>query len=90
MVHRGRGFVEAEDLGVAQDGARQTQQLALADTEILAGFEHLRVQFVRQLAHERVQVGLLERAPERRVAVHAKRIQVEAHAGRKQHGVLII
>ena len=40
QVDGGRGFVHDEDTGLAQEGTGQTEQLALANAEILSTLSH--------------------------------------------------
>ena len=82
-IDGGRGFVEDEHFGLAQQGARQANQLALADAQVLAALRSLVFQTGRQRLDEGLQVRVLQRRPHLIVRVLVERVQVHAQRPRE-------
>ena len=57
------------DLCLPQERPRQAHELSLTDAQVVAALRHLVLQAVGQVAHVRLEVGLLERLPNVAIAV---------------------
>ena len=57
-VETREGLLVDEDLGVQQQGARQTEELSVAGAQSLRHSAQVRVQLLRQRLHQRRQVHL--------------------------------
>ena len=87
-VHRGRGLVQHQDLGLPQQRPRQADQLPLAHGQVLAALGHLVLQPGLESAHELREVRLAQRGPHRLVTVPLKRVEVVPEAAGEEDRVL--
>ena len=74
-----------QQLGVPEDGPAEAEELPLADAERAAAFADLSRELVLHLGHRRLHLRLLERRPDRGVAVLLERVEVGADGPREEH-----
>ncbi len=87
-LHELRSTPHWTDLVVAEEGAGQAEELALADREIFAVLGDDAVQLAGQLADALLHVGALQRRPQRGVRVLLERVQVGAHRADEEQRLL--
>ena len=86
-VETREGLLVDEDLGVQQEGSRQTEELSVAGAQSLRHPAQVRVQLIRQRLHQGRQVHLKtgqQRLHQGR-QVHLKTGQQRLHQGRQVH-----
>ena len=89
IVHIGRGLVDHQDATLLQNRPRQAHELLLAHARNPATLVHGRLQASRHLlAHQSLELHLLERVPDLRVGILAELVEVAAHGACEQHRIL--
>ena len=84
MINIGCSFVQNEYLISSENGSSQTDQLPLSHTQIAPSLTHLRVQSTTQLSHSFSQLDTVQSAPEIRLSVFVKGVQIVAKSALKK------
>ena len=75
-------------LGFPEESPGETDQLSLADTEVLSALLDLVLQPGLQVGHELLEVGLLQGRPHLLVTVAAEGVQIHPETAGEEDGVL--
>ena len=83
QVHGCRGLVQHQDLGLAQEGPRQTHQLTLPHAQVLTSLGDGVLEPLLERGDEGAEVGALQGVPYLLILVALKRVKVQTQCAGK-------